>query len=61
MTTAIAGLTVALGVAVGVLAASLIQRSRYERKHQQTLARMAHLRTLANPPTDVRRDRVGYM
>jgi len=58
---ALAGLAVALGMGLGIFAVSLMQHRRYERKHQQTLARMAHLRKLANPPTDARRDRVGYM
>jgi uncharacterized protein HemX len=58
---ALAGLAIALGMGLGIFTVSLMQRQRYERKHQQTLARMAHLRTLANPPTDARRDRVGYM
>jgi len=61
VSTPIAGLTVALGVCIGVFAGSLIQRQRYAREHQQHLRRMSHLRKLANPPTDARRDRVGYM
>jgi hypothetical protein len=46
---------------LGIFAVSLLQRQRYAREHQQHLRRMAHLRKLANPPTDARRDRVGYM
>ena len=61
MSTAIAGLTVALGVCIGVFAASLIQRQRYAREHEQHLRRMAALRRLANPPTPSQRDRVGYL
>ena len=63
MSWAIAGLTIALGICVNILVAMLIQRQRqrYAREHQQHLRRMAHLRKLANPPTDARRDRVGYM
>ena len=61
MNSALAGLAIALGMGLGIFAVSLMQHRRYERKHQQTLARMAHLRKLANPPTDARRDRVGYM
>jgi len=61
MNSALAGLAIALGMGLGIFAVSLLQHRRYERKHQQTLARMAHLRKLANPPTDARRDRVGYM
>jgi uncharacterized protein HemX len=58
---ALAGLAIALGMGLGIFAVSLMQHQRYERKHQQTLKRMAHLRKLANTPTDARRDRVGYM
>ena len=58
---AIAGLAVALGMGLGIFAISLMQRQRYTREQQQQLRRMAHLRTLANPPTDARRDRVGYL
>ena len=61
MSTAIAGLTVALGIGVGIFVATLIQRQRYEREHQAHLRRMATLRRLATPPAPDRRDRVGYM
>ena len=61
MNSALAGLAVALGMGLGIFAVSLLQHRRYERKHQQTLARMAHLRKLANPPTPSQRDRVGYL
>ena len=61
MNSAIAGLAIALGMGLGIFAVSLMQRQRYAREQQQHLRRMAHLRKLANPPTDARRDRVGYM